>query len=196
MNKNISSTINFYNKNALEYFNTTVNGNMFVAYERFLKYLNPNDYILDLGCGSGRDSKFFLDKGFKVDSIDGSGKMCDLASSYTGQEVERMNFLDLDKDKEYNAIWACASILHIPLDDIPTMITKMSKALKRNGYMYISLKDGSEEEIIDGKIYTYFTIDGFKSLLDVFNELEVTETWSNKADKEKHLWNNFIIRKM
>lgn len=196
MNKNISSTINFYNKNALEYFNTTVNGNMFVAYERFLKYLNPNDYILDLGCGSGRDSKFFLDKGFKVDSIDGSSKMCDLASSYTGQEVERMNFLDLDKDKEYNAIWACASILHIPLDDIPTMITKMNKALKRNGYMYISLKDGSEEEIIDGKIYTYFTIDGFKSLLDVFNELEVTETWSNKADKEKHLWNNFIIRKM
>ena len=70
--------------------------------------------ILDFGCGSGRDTKAFLDAGFRVDATDGSAELCALASSYTGIRVRQMLFNELDAVDQYDGIWACASILHLP----------------------------------------------------------------------------------
>lgn len=81
------NTLEYYNKNAKLYCEQTVVGNMKEKYERFLKHLKHNAYILDFGCGSGRDSKYFLEKGYKVKAIDGSIEMCKLASKYINQKV-------------------------------------------------------------------------------------------------------------
>lgn len=197
MDKSENNTINYYNQNASSYFKTTINMNMLVAYEKLLKYLNPNDLILDYGCGSGRDTKFFLDKGFRVEAIDGSKELCKLASNYTNIEVKNMKFIDLNYKNYYNAIWASASILHVPFDELLTIIHKMSIAVKENGYIYTCFKDGNGEEIVDGKLYTYFNIDDFTNFVSIYEELEVIESWTSKSSnkEENHLWNNFIIRK-
>ena len=72
-------TLDYYNKNAKTYFEQTINGNLDENYERFLSKIPSKSYILDFGCGSGRDSKYFLQKGYKVKAIDGSIEMCKLA---------------------------------------------------------------------------------------------------------------------
>ena len=91
-------TLDYYNKNASEYFEQTLNGNFTENYEKFLSRIPQNAYILDLGCGSGRDSKYFIENGYKVKAIDGSIEMCKLASEYIGQEVECMKFDELNEE--------------------------------------------------------------------------------------------------
>ena len=72
------NTLEYYNKNAKIYCEQTLEGNMQENYDKFLQHLPSNAYILDFGCGSGRDSKYFIEKGYKVKAIDGSIEMCKL----------------------------------------------------------------------------------------------------------------------
>ncbi len=81
------SAIDYYNENAKEYFDKTFKLDMSPIYSEFLSELRPKDRILDVGCGSGRDSKYFLEHGYDVVSIDGSFELAKLASAYIGKEV-------------------------------------------------------------------------------------------------------------
>lgn len=87
-NINNTATIDFYNSHAKTYFDSTVDADMSKCYERFLKYLMPGDNIIDVGAGSGRDIRYFLDCGYKVEGIDASSELCKLASEYTGVAVQ------------------------------------------------------------------------------------------------------------
>ena len=102
-------TINYYDINANEYFALTSKANITTNCDKFINYLDNDSYILDFGCGSGRDSKYFISKGYKVDALDGSKKLASLASKLINQEVTGMNFLDSNENDKYNAVWACSS---------------------------------------------------------------------------------------
>ena len=112
----MDATISYYNQNALEYFVKTVNVPMQNLYDKFEIYLKSGDKILDLGCGSGRDSKYFLSKGYDVVSVDGSIEICRLAEKYIGKYVRNIFFDELDYVNEFDAVWASASLLHVAGD--------------------------------------------------------------------------------
>lgn len=134
------NTLEYYNKNAKTYCEQTLEGNMQENYDKFLQHLHTNAYILDFGCGSGRDSKYFLNKGYKVKAIDGSKEMCKLASKYIKQEVICMNFEELKDINIYDGIWACSSILHVEKENLSNILNKMINALKFNGIFILLLK--------------------------------------------------------
>ena len=90
----LNGTIQYYNQNAESFVNTTQNVSFLSVQSKFLKKLNSNAFILDFGCGSGRDTKYFLEQGFLVEAIDGSKELCKLASNYTGIEVRQMFFMN------------------------------------------------------------------------------------------------------
>ena len=112
------NTLEYYNKNAKQYCEETLVGNFQENYDKFLKEIPINSYILDFGCGSGRDSKYFINHGYRVKAIDGSIEMCKLASAYINQEVECMTFQELSDINTYDGIWACSSILHIEKEEL------------------------------------------------------------------------------
>ena len=85
---------NYYNENAKEFFEGTAYVDMSDNYKDFLSYVPKQGKILDAGCGSGRDSLIFIQKGYSVEAIDGSSEMCRLASEHIGQEVKHMLFQD------------------------------------------------------------------------------------------------------
>ncbi len=193
------NTLDYYNSNANSYFDYTLASDMSTAYERFSRYLNKGDYILDFGCGSGRDSKYFIENGYKVDSIDGSIELCHLASKYINQEVKCMKFEELNEIEKYDAIWACASLLHVPKNELKNILIKLKNALKVNGIMYISLKNGTGEEEKNGRYFNYLTYDEFMSIIKSINsliEIDFYETISNINKDEDKVWNNFILRKV
>ena len=119
------NTLEYYNKNAKIYCEQTLEGNMQENYDKFLQHLPSNAYILDFGCGSGRDSKYFIEKGYKVKAIDGSIEMCKLASKYINQEVICMNFEELKDINTYDGIWACSSILHVEKENLSGILIKI-----------------------------------------------------------------------
>lgn len=193
--------LEYYNKNAKLYFEQTKVGNLEENYEKFLNRIEKGAYILDFGCGSGRDSKFFLEKGYKVKAIDGSIEMCKIAADYIGQDVECMLFEDLKDKNTYDAIWACSSILHVEKEKLPNIIIKMINALKPNGIIYTSFKKGSGYEIKEGKYYNYITKEEFEEMLNKLNInakiVDYFETLpsTNRPGAESTIWSNYIIRR-
>ena len=91
---------------------------------------------IDLGCGSGRDSKYFLEKGYAVIPVDGSAEMCIAASEYLHIPVRQMLFSELKFKNEFDGIWACASLLHVPKTQIRDIMAKVERALKPDGVLY------------------------------------------------------------
>ena len=126
-------TIDYYNLNAENFIENTQNVDMYLAQDRFLRLLDENASILDFGCGSGRDTRYFLDKGYQVTATDGSAELCRRASVFTGIEVKEMMFEELDEIDTYDGIWACSSILHLPKIELLPVICKMCMALKDSG---------------------------------------------------------------
>ncbi len=192
------NTIDYYNENAKKYFETTYKANMSKQYEMFLKYIKERGSILDFGCGSGRDSLYFKDLGYKVTAIDGSEEMCKLARQYTGLAVKHMQFLDLCDIEAYDGIWACASILHAPRKQMIDILKKMRNALQHDGSMYVTLKNGTTDEITpECRSYSYYSKDEFEEKADSANlkVVEYTSSLSVTNSKEERYWHNFILQK-
>lgn len=114
----INGTLDYYNKNAKKFVTSTISVDFGTVQNRFLDKLHPESEILDYGCGSGRDTKYFLERGYKVTAIDGSQELCKLASEYAGIPVKYMLFQDLNEKEAYDGIWACSSILHVPANEL------------------------------------------------------------------------------
>ncbi len=194
------NTLEYYNKNAKIYCEQTLEGNMQENYDKFLQHLPSNAYILDFGCGSGRDSKYFIENGYKVKAIDGSIEICKLASKYINQEVTCMNFKELEDINTYDGIWACSSILHIEKEKLPNILNKMINALKVNGIIYTSFKIGEGFEIKEEKYYNYLTKNEMIQILKDLNRnvklIDYFETLpSTKRIAKNTIWGNFIIKK-
>lgn len=109
----MDNTIEYYNQNAEQFVQGTISVDFTATQKRFLAKLSVGAYILDFGCGSGRDTKYFLDKGYLVEATDGSAELCKMASGYTGLHVKQMLFEELGESDKYDRIWACSSILHL-----------------------------------------------------------------------------------
>ena len=138
--KNTNRTIEYYNTHADRYSEITRNADMSDIYKRFEENLKPGSRILDLGCGSGRDSKYFLDKGYDVVSLDASETMCKKTYELTGRPALNMRIEDINCENEFDAVWACASMLHVDKGDMIKIFAKVMKALKIGGVFYASWK--------------------------------------------------------
>lgn len=101
--KIMNKTLNYYNENAQSFASGTVSVEFTEMQDKFLQKLNPGAYILDFGCGAGRDTKYFLDQGYLVEAIDGSEQLCQIASKHTGIKV-RQEFLGMMKCQDIQGL--------------------------------------------------------------------------------------------
>lgn len=194
----MSNTLNYYNENAKSFIEGTVNVNFVKVQDIFLQLLPSRGTILDFGCGSGRDTKYFIEHGYKVDAIDGSIELCKLASEYTGIDVKHMLFQELTDAKKYDGIWACASILHVKRTELPEILQKMCNATKNNGIIYVSFKYGDFEGERNGRYFTDMTEESMSELLTYIPELKVEKQWITGDVREgrgDERWLNMIFRK-
>ena len=158
------NTLGYYDNYADEFYKSTVDVEFTITQERFLAKLKKGSDILDFGCGSGRDTKYFIEQGYNVDAIDGSKELCKLASDYTGIKVKNMFFQDLSEVDMYDGIWACSSILHLKLDELAGVMKKMVIALKEKGIIYTSFKYGTFSGERNGRFFTDMTEESFQIL--------------------------------
>ncbi|WP_197061746.1 class I SAM-dependent methyltransferase [Ureibacillus manganicus] len=197
-NQSTNKTINYYNQNASAFTSDTVAVDFDEKQNVLLKYLAPGAHILDFGCGSGRDSKAFLEKGYKVTAMDGSSELCKIASEYIGQDVQCKKFHELDEVEAFDAVWACASILHVPSVELPQVIENIERALKSGGYFYVSFKYGDFEGERNGRYFTNQNEKSLRELLEPFTQLELLETSVTpdvRAGRGDEMWLNAIVRK-
>lgn len=191
-------TINYYNKNAKQFVETTANVEFHDMQNRFLDKLQEGAYILDFGCGSGRDTKYFLEQGYHVDAIDGSEELCKYASELTGICVKHMYFQELSEVDKYDGIWACSSILHLGMDELEDVMKKMCLALKSKGIIYTSFKYGTFSGDRNGRYFIDMTETTFGELIHKVKGLVIEEQWITsdvRPGRGEEKWLNVILRK-
>ena len=166
--------------------------------KEFLNILPPGAHILDFGCGSGRDTKYFLEQGYKVDAIDGSFELCKLASAHTGIKVRQTFFQELQEIEKYEGIWACASILHMAKNELPDILQRMYNALKPDGIIYASFKYGEFEGVRNDRYFSDFTEESFGKLVKGIHGLVIEKMWITgdvRDGREEEKWLNIILRR-
>ena len=189
------TTLSWYRENAIQYAEETRNSLVMDALWEFLSRMKEGGTILDYGSGSGRDSAYFINKGFSVDSLDGSAEMKAQAERLFGIKVKLSSFLSLEEKEKYDGIWAQASILHLEEHDLKIALTLIERALKRDGVFYSSFRKGEGDGYENGRWYTNMTERRFLSFLPA--SLYVEKIWESQDVRPgvSRTWLSIICRK-
>ena len=194
----IDKNVDYYNRNADSFFEGSINADMSVVRARFLSYVPAGGRILDAGCGSGRDSKVFMEAGYDVVSFDASEEMCKRASEYIGREVKNMRFEEMSFANEFDGIWACASLLHVAFEKLPEIVKKLHEALRTNGAVYASFKYGEGTKIRGDRVFSDFTEESVIPLFENAGYKIVSNVvgTDSRPGREDEKWVNVICVKL
>ena len=180
-------TLKYYQDNAQIFFDGTVNVDMSSLYEAFTQHLAPGARVLDAGCGSGRDAKAFLKMGYQVEAFDASPAMVELARVHTGLPVK----------EEFDGIWCCASLLHVPAVELPGVMRRLADALKPGGVWYVSFKYGEGEREVDGRRFTDMDEVRLQGTLKALAFINIESVWKtrDKRPGREEVWLNGVLQK-
>jgi len=132
----------------------------------FLEQLPKGAVVLDLGCGTGRDTRALIDAGMQVTAVDGSPEMAREAERRLGIAVRVQLFEDVNDVAAFDGIWANASLLHVPRAGLPTVFARVYRALKPGALLYASFKSGDTDGRDKlGRYYNYLDASELTDLL-------------------------------
>jgi SAM-dependent methyltransferase len=188
-------SVNFYDQQADNFANNTLSVDMRALYAEFLPLLAPGSLIIDAGCGAGRDSRYFLANGFKVIAFDASQALVAIARQITGLPVMYSTFLAFNSSIKADALWACASLLHVPWHEQQGTFRHLAKMVKPKGLIYCSYKYGTHDHAKDGRQFT----NANETRLEQFiadSGLHVKKCWLTadaRPDRADEQWLNAIL---
>lgn len=195
---NNALTLDYYRHQARSYFTETCSMTMSPVLEKFTSYLVPGGHVLDVGCGSGRDSLWLLNHGFQVTAFDACTELASLASDYIGQKVLVEKFSNISWSDEFDGIWACASLLHCPKLEIADALKRLVEALKPGGFFFLSFKHGNTE-FVDrlGRYFNNYTFEALRSEINRVPGVVIVDAWENTAELRRvnQTWVNAILEK-
>ena len=191
-------TLDYYNEKARAFCEDTQDVEFSAFQKAFTRHLPEGGRILDLGCGSGRDSRAFLNAGYRVTAVDGSVELCHIASEFIGQPVLCSTFQDYVPAEVFDGIWACASLLHIPSEELTGIMARLAGSLRKGGCFYVSFKYGDFRGVRNGRFFQNMTEESLGELLRGIPELEVISTKITgdvRPGRAEELWLNVLLRK-
>lgn len=184
-------TLRYYARSANEFANRQTSGAFIVHQNRFIGLLKVGNTVLDLGCGCGRHGLAFKTAGLKVTPLDGSPELAKIASQRLGQDVVVSKFQDINFENSFHGVWASASLLHVPSEEISDVLAKVRTALKPKGVFVASFKEAPEDwHDANGRFFCAMSIPRLRDLLmDAgFQVNEITSHSGFGSDGAKVNW--------
>ena len=192
----MNKTIEYYNNNANEYFDSTSQVNLEEMYDKFLSYIPVGGSIMDLGCGSGRDVKWFRDHGYDAYGLDASEKLVSIACKKLQIPIELGIIEERIAEEPVDGIWCCASIMHLEDEGVDQFFSNLKYNLKPGGILFMSVKSGIETGTDRyGRYLRNFKESDIHELLARHQELELRELWytEDKLTRDSFRWLNALI---
>lgn len=190
-----NSTALYYDTFAKDFAEGTVHADMSALYERFLPLIPEGAYILDAGCGSGRDAKRFLSLGHRVLAFDASPELARIASEYLQADVLVKTFQTLEESNRFDAAWCCASLLHVPKTELADAILRLHRALKLGGILYMSFKYGDQERLKEGRFFCDQNEATIAEYLDGFDVQDIWVSGDVRQNRNTEQWLNVLVKK-
>jgi SAM-dependent methyltransferase len=176
----------------------------------FQKYVSTGSRILDAGCGLGRDSQYLIQHGYP-DTI---GIDMSLGMLAYGKNSVGFQFFGIQgdfryspfADKSFAGIWAMASIIHTPREDVLELLLEFRRLLKKQGILYVSVIDGKGENAESGeedsvkrgwRYFVFYERDEFSLIIEKAGFTKLLE-WKNYTrnipGSRQRIWWNFITQ--
>lgn len=193
------ATLEFYAREAAAYGARSDGIGVSKALAAFMALLPKGGKLLDLGCGTGRDTQAIHEAGFDVTAVDGSAEMASEAEKRIGRPVMVMLFEDMTFDRCFDGIWASASLLHVPRAGLPDVLRRVHAALKPGGLVQAGFKSGGVEGRDSlGRYYNYLNADELESLFRAagrWSTLELKTGLGKGYDGTETGWVEVLARK-
>ena len=151
---------------------------------------------MDLGCGSGRDVKWFCDHGYEAYGLDASEELVKKASDTLGVTVSTGLIEHWITDEPFDGIWCCASLMHLDDNALEQFFANLKYNLKPGGVAFMSVKAGIKTGLDEqGRYLRNFTEKDIHEIIDRHSELEIREIWytEDKLSRDTFRWMNVII---
>ena len=188
----------WYDDHAAEYAGRTDTVDLTDHYNRFLAHVPPGGHLLDAGCGPGRDSLAFLARGYEVTAMDASIGMVELASQRLGRPVLHLRHEDIAFNREFDGVWANATLLHVPQTSLPDVLARYRTALVPDGVMFASFKLGTGEVIASDRLFANQDAASFREVLANVPGLDLIEIWPSfdrRPGREHEQWLNVLVQR-
>lgn len=190
------ATLAFYDNEAATYV-ARYRGQQSRDLAHFLQRLPSAPCVLELGCGGGGDTAAMLARGVDVVPTDGSPEMAKEASAFLGIPVRVLLFEDLDEEQAYDAVWASACLLHVPIADLSAILSRVHRALRPGGLFYASYKVGTGEG--RDRFGRYYNYPSTEVLTTAYSEagswksIEVEEQQGGGYDDQPTRWMSVVV---
>lgn len=201
----IESSIAYYDANAEAYCAKTVGIDMSAARHEFAKRLKPGAKILDVGSGSGRDAVAFLDAGFDVSLLDPSARLAACAEAYLRENLYFDRFVrvlraeDLLDVETYDAVWSCASFVHMTLKEAQRSMLALMRSIKPDGYFFLSVQEGeaaASHHLHDGRRMVLYTEEQLRRLFRPYAGIVAVDRNDDKHPEKRDIgWISVTARK-
>lgn len=194
-------TLNSYEASASDYAKNTTDLHPKAEAQKFIARLPSSAKIIDIGCGPGRDAKAFSGFGIEVVGIDLSSKMIELARqnapgcSFHVMDIEGLAFAP----ESFHGVWANCALLHVPKQNIPSVLDKMRIILKPKGILYLSVKQNHINESFGvddryGRLEKYWSFYEPDELVKLLNEAKFQIVDVDIANKSSDYHTHPIIK--
>ena len=189
----------YYDNNPDKFYEDTVHVDMGEFYQAFLPLVRAGGKILDVGCGSGRDLQKFKNLGYELVGIDASNEMVKKAKALSGVEVLNLKFSEITWDNEFDGLWASASLLHVPISEIPNTLKLLWKSLKKSSPFFMSFKYGEISYIKNERHFQNYTEVTIEPILDNLEDHKIEKIWTTadkRLNRKGENWLNLILTKV
>lgn len=186
--------MSYYDTHAEAFISDTLYVDMNSVYAPFLNHFKGHT-LLDLGCGPGRDLKYFSSLNFSVTGLEPSPTLARFARHYSNVEVIEQTVQALNIGKVFDGVWACASLLHVPSSELEKAFLNIARHVSEGGLIYCSFKYGEFEGIRNGRFFTDRTLQSLQSVLP--ESLSIIEHWvtQDQRPNRDEQWINAILTK-
>lgn len=194
----MNGTIHYYDEHASQYFDSTSQVDLAMLYKEFLEYIPIGGRIMDLGCGSGRDVKWFRDHGYDAYGLDASEELVKKARNQLDIPVDTGLIEEWVAAETFDGIWCCASLMHLDDMSFDRFLSNLRFNLRPGGALFISVKEGIESGVSeDGRYFRDFNEETLKAFLSHYRDLRLEKVWytKDKLQRESFRWLNAIIKK-
>jgi ubiquinone/menaquinone biosynthesis C-methylase UbiE len=196
----IAKTIQTYEEIADDYCQVLNDINIIKNHADYFLENIPGKKLLDVGCGPGRDAKYFSEHGMEVVGIDLTANFIKLAIVNVPKAIfKQMDMRKLDfANESFDGIWSCASFLHIPKKEAKDTLLNLNRVLKPGGLIFVSVKHGMGEKMVGEKHYQggekFFAFYTQQELVDLFTSCGFDIQQANTEHKG-HDWVNVFAKK-
>jgi ubiquinone/menaquinone biosynthesis C-methylase UbiE len=167
------------------------------ALDGFAALLPERACILDIGCGPGRDSRHFRERGFEAVGADLSWGMLREARRRIGSPLIRCDMRVLPfRAMSFDGGWICASLLHLSHSEAPQALKEVRRVVRRKAPVFVGLISGEGERWHtpnSPRFFAYYHPDEITTLLQECG-FSIHSSWTQPG--KDIVWIDIIARKM